>query len=132
VNLILSFVHPTKAPKALGPYRVVRLDADGVNGHDGFPVAHYRDQEWQVGGERYFRLDCEARVTIHFEKSEQLKSRSFGPYGRFSAINGIAYTDHKVFAFVDRRVGDWFCYDDGRHWPVMVLTDHVLARGERA
>ena len=24
---------------------------------------------------------------------------------------------------VDSKVGDWFCYDDGRHWPIMVVTD---------
>jgi hypothetical protein len=33
-----------------------------------------------------------------------------------------------VFAFVDSKVGDWFCYDDGHHWAVMVITD-AASRG---
>jgi len=124
MNLVLSFVHPTKQVKTLGPFDLIRLDADGVNhGPNGSPVALYRDQQWEVSGERYFRLDCVARVRIHFEDGKQRTSRRFGPYERFSAVDGIAYTDSKVFAFVDRKVGDWFCYDDGYHWPVMVVAD---------
>jgi hypothetical protein len=51
------------------------------------------------------------------------KSRSFGPFERFSSVDGLAYTDDRVFAFADARIGDWFCYDDGRHWALMVVTD---------
>ena len=129
MNLILSFVHPAKELKTLGPFTELRLDADGLSeGEKRFPVALYRDQQWEVGGERYFRLDCVARVRIHFENGKQRNSRRYGPYNRFSAVDGMAYTDGKVFAFVDRRVGDWFCYDDGYHWPVMVVADTGAAR----
>lgn len=70
-----------------------------------------------------------ARVRrIHFEDGKQRTSRRFGPYERFSAADGIAHTDSKVFAFVDRKVGDWFCYDDGYHWPVMVVADARTSR----
>jgi len=132
MNLVLSFIHPTKQAKTVGPFSVIRLDADGVNhGPDGSPVALYRDQRWEVGGERYYRLDCATRVFIHFEKGNERNSRRFGPYNRFSAVDGIAYTDNKVLAFVDRKVGDWFCYDDGYHWPVMVVADANASRADR-
>ena len=36
-----------------------------------------------------------------------------------------------MFAFVDSQVGDWFCYDDGHHWAVMVVTD-AASRGTHA
>ena len=51
--------------------------------------------------------------------------------GLFSAVDGIAYTDNQVFAFVDSNVGDWFCYDDGHPWAVMVVT-YAASRGTYA
>lgn len=123
MNLVLSFVHPTRPPRSLGPYPLIRLDAEGVRDENGGPpIARYANHQWEIGGERYFRLDLAARVIIHFERTPQ-KSRDFGPYRHFAAIDGMAFTDHKAFAFVDRKVGDWFCYDDGHHWPVMVVND---------
>ena len=38
-------------------------------------------------------------------------------------MDGTAYADNQVFAFIDSKDGDWFCYDDGRRWAAMVLTD---------
>jgi hypothetical protein len=37
-----------------------------------------------------------------------------------------------VFAFIDSKDGDWFCYDDGRYWAVMVLTDDKAAAAKMA
>lgn len=125
MNLILSFVHPSKAPKTIGPFLAIRLDAESLRetAH-GAPLAVHRDHQWEVGGERYFRLDATTRVHCHFERLTQAaQSRRFGPYEQFSAVDGIAYADDRVFAFVDTKVGDWFCYEDGLHWQVMVVTD---------
>jgi hypothetical protein len=125
MNLILTFVHPTKPAKSVGPFHAIRLDGDSVREvMNRTLVAHHSDHQWEVEGERYFRLDATTRVQIHFERPPQgTFSRHFGPYERFSAVDGIAYTDERVFAFVDSKVGDWFCYNDGQHWPVMVVTD---------
>jgi hypothetical protein len=125
MNLILSFVHPSKPPKSVGPFHTVRLDGETVREAQNHTlVAHHREHQWEVEGERYFRLDATTRVHIHFERPRPGgHSRRFGPYGRFSAIDGIAYTDDRVFAFVDPKVGDWFCYNDGHHWPIMVVSD---------
>lgn len=129
MNLILSFIHPSKPSRQVGPVTSVRIDAESM--HDGTGaklIARHREHHWEVEGERFFRVDMTTRVRIHFERARPAadaptKSRSFGPYERFSAVDGIAYADDRVFAFVDARVGDWYCYGDGRHWAVMVVAD---------
>jgi len=129
VNLVLSFIHPSKPSREVGPFSSVRIDAETVrDGVDWKAIARHREHQWEVEGERYYRLDATTRVRVHFEHTRSLphtpaKSRSFGPYGRFSTVDGVAYADDRVFAFVDARIGDWFCYGDGRHWAVMVVTD---------
>jgi hypothetical protein len=125
MNLVLSFVHPAKPAKTVGPFHAIRLDGDSIREvQNRTLVAHHMQHQWEVEGERYFRVDATTRVHIHFERLPQGEySRQFGPYERFSAIDGIAYTDDRVFAFVDTKVGDWFCYNDGQHWPIMVVSD---------
>lgn len=130
MNLVLTFVHPSKPPKTVGPFASIRLDAETIRETAvGAPVAMHRTHQWEVQGEKYFRLDATTRVHCHFERPAQnVESKRFGPYEQFSAIDGIAYVDDRVFAFVDTKVGDWFCYEDGQHWAVMVVTDASTAR----
>lgn len=129
MNLVLSFVHFRKEPKTVGPLEAVRLDGEALyDARSGKVLARHREHQWEVEGQRYFRLDASTPVRIHFERVAQQgplpsRSREFGPFERFSSVDGIAYTDERVFAFVDARIGDWFCYDDGRHWSVMVVRD---------
>ena len=129
MNLILSFIHPSKPSRQVGPVTSVRIDAESMHdGTGGKLIARHREHHWEVEGERFFRVDMTTRVRIHFERARpaadaSTKSRSFGPYERLSAVDGIAYADDRVFAFVDARVGDWYCYGDGRHWSVMVVAD---------
>ena len=59
---------------------------------------------------------------VSFEREER-RSRTYGPFGRFSAVNGLAYGDDGVIAVLDQKSGEWLSYDDGYHWPVMVVTD---------
>lgn len=125
MGLVLSFVHPSRPAKSVGPFDTVRFDGDCVRDPQKRAlIARHREHQWEVEGERYSRLNAATPVRIHFERPpEGTASRSFGPYRRFSAVDGVAYTDEHVFAFVDPKVGDWFCYNDGQHWPVMVLSD---------
>lgn len=129
MNLILSFVHFRKEPRTLGPFAAVRLDAETLReARTGALIATHREHQWEVDGERYYRVDATRPVRIHFERAPPQapvpsRSRELGPFERFSSVDGIAYTDERVFAFVDAQAGEWFCYDDGRHWSAMVVTD---------
>ena len=75
---------------------------------------------------RSLRLDCTARVSVHFERPEAV-SKQYGPYQHFSAVNGLAYGDDRVIAFLDLKINEWFYYDTGYHWPMMVVTEAVGA-----
>jgi hypothetical protein len=135
MNLILTFVHPTKPPKTVGPLRAIRLDAESLRETaNGTPVAVHREHQWEIQGQKYFRMDAATGVHCHFEHvTTDERSRDFGPYEQFSAVDGIAYVDDHVFAVVDEkdRDCDWFCYEDGHHWPVLIVTDAGTAARSR-
>jgi hypothetical protein len=127
MKLLLSFLHLNKPAKTVGPFHAVRLDASAVRDAANDEVlAVHREHQWEVQGVRYHRLDSNSRVRIHFEgggRDAEAASRRFGPFDRFSAVDGVSYTDNRVFAHVDSGGGDWFCYEDGRRWRVMVVSD---------
>ena len=134
MNLILSFIHVDKSTKTVGPFHAVRLDATGLrDAANNELIAVHHEHQWEVRGVRYYRLDSTSRVRIQFEESAQGpgQSRHFGPYARFSAVDGIAYVDDRVFAYVDAPSAHWFCYEDGHHWRAMVVTDAVTRQGAK-
>lgn len=86
MKLVLSFVHPTKPARIVGPFNSLRLDGDSIRelGNDRF-VAYHRERLWEVEGEKYFRLDATSRVRVQFERSRpdpyaRSRSRDFGPF----------------------------------------------------
>jgi hypothetical protein len=58
---------------------------------------------------------------LHLRRAEGAHSKSYGPYESISFVDGIAYADRAVFAFADRSIGDWYCHDDGRHYPDLII-----------
>lgn len=124
MDLILSFVHPRHAPRTLGPFKALWIDGESLrDGPKGPLLARHVRHQWEVEGVSYSRLDCTARVSVRFEGGRVPPSRLFGPFDRFSAVDGLAYTDDKVFAILDGKVGAWLCYDVGQHWPIMVVAE---------
>lgn len=123
MNLIFSYVHPSKPPRTLGPFDSIFLSTAGMRVEEGSGPARvpYRNHQWEVDGLSYFRLDCTTRVTVRFQRSKE-RSTQYGPYQRFSAVNGLAYGDDRVIAFLDYKVNEWLYYDSGHHWPIMVVT----------
>src|SRR5918992_3198989 len=120
LNLIFSYVHPSKPQVTLGPFEAIWLTSAGMRtAPEGAIRAPYRNHQWEVDGLDYFRLDCTARVTVRFERGSERSSR-YGAYERFSAVNGLAYSDDRGVAFLDNKVDEWLYYDTGYHWPVMV------------
>jgi hypothetical protein len=128
MNLIFSYVHPSKSQRTLGPFKSIRISFDGMRGDaDKALLAAYHKHQWGVGGLDYFRLDCTGRVVLHFERAQE-RSTLYGPFERFSAVNGLAYCDDQVMTFLDLKKNEWLYYDSGYHWPVMVVTDLTCVR----
>lgn len=129
MNLILSFIHPNSPPWTLGPLKQLWIDGALLRENPEEPVlARHVHHQWEVEGRSYYRLDCTARVNIKFAGGEETPSREFGPFNRFSAVDGIAYTDDKVFAVLDEKVHSWLCYDAGKRWPIMVVAEYASAK----
>jgi hypothetical protein len=123
MNLIFSHIHPIKSQKVLGAYGCIYLSSDGMREDQKKSLlAAYKHHQWAIDGQQYFRVDCTDRVSIHFERAQERSSR-YGPFERFSAINGLAYGDDKVVAIMDIKVSEWLYYDSGHHWPVLVVTE---------
>ena len=119
----LSFMRDTAPPKRKGPYALLRLEGELIRAEPGGPViAKHVEHAWQVDGEKYSRLEYECRVLVHFERVDGSQSRTFGPYACMSFIDGVAYVEHHIFAFVDRSIGDWYCHEDDKHWPLMIIS----------
>jgi hypothetical protein len=138
LNVVFSFIHAGKAGRTLGPFAAICLDAETLrDAKTGALIARHTDHQWGIGGERYFRLDCTSAVRIHFETPGQpasgnnRRSRAYGPYQRFSSVDGIAYVEDRVFAFIDAKVGSWYSYSDGRHWSVMMVNDAAGTGGTK-
>lgn len=128
MNLIFSYVHPVKSQKCLGPFGCIRLSTDGVRADTGQTwLARYHNHQWSVEGLDYFRLDCTERVVVHFERDRE-RTKQYGIFERFSAVNGLAYGDDRVIAFLDVKLNEWFYYDTGYNWPLMVISDAATDR----
>lgn len=129
MNLILSFIHPNSPPWTLGPLKQLWIDRESLRETvDGPVLARHVHHQWEVQGRSYYRLDCTARVSIKFTGGEVTPSREFGPFNRFSAVDGLAYTDDKVFAVLDEKVHAWLCYDVGERWPIMVVAEYPATK----
>jgi hypothetical protein len=66
-------------------------------------------------------------VVLHFERAPE-RSTPYGPFERFSAVNGLTYCDDQVMTFLDLKRNEWLYYDSGYHWPVMIVTDLASVR----
>jgi len=122
-SLELTFLRHTGPARRLGPYRFLRFEGEVIRAEPGGPViARHEHHEWDVNGERYPRLQCDCRACIRLERLDGSQSTTFGPYGCVTFIDGVAYADHQIFAFVDRSIGDWYCHEDERHWSIMVIA----------
>jgi len=121
--IVLSFLRDTASPKRKGPYPCLHFEGEVIRAEVGGPVlARHEGHTWQVDGERYSRLSIECRAVVHFERVDGSQSKKYGPYEIVTFIDGVAYVDHQIFAFVDRSIIDWYCHEDEKHWPLMIIT----------
>lgn len=121
--LSISFGGTFGGSRQLGPFPCLRFEGEVIRAAPGGPViARHQARAWVVEGKGYTRLDCDARVCLHLERIDGTASKTYGAFESFSCVDGVAYADRDIFAFVDRGLGDWYCRDDERHWPLLVVA----------
>jgi len=118
----LTFAGPSGTTLKRGPYRCFVLQGETLRERiGGEAIAVHEDHYWHVDGRTFTRIDCDCAIKLHLTRVDGKLSEDHGPYKSFSCLDGIAYVDHKVFAFADRSIGDWYCHADGRHWAIIVV-----------
>jgi hypothetical protein len=122
--LLLTFADQAGRTATQGPFAEVFLVGETMRGAPGDPpFATHEEHHWCLaGGKRFFRAECPGPLIVRLRRLDGGASSSYGPFDSVSFVDGIAYADRGVFAFVDRSIGDWYCHEDGRHWAVMVLS----------
>jgi hypothetical protein len=121
-RLELTFLRDTAPPKRKGPYRALRFEGEVIRGEAGGPVvAKHEHHEWLVDGAPYSRVQIDCRASVHFARIDGSRSKRYGPYACVSFVDGIAYVEHQVFAFVDRSIRDWYSHENELHWPLMII-----------
>jgi hypothetical protein len=123
VTLLLTFSASDSAVATLGPRPRFLFDGEVIRAAPGGePLATHSEHAWQIRGQRYVRLDCNAPVRVHFLAADGSSSIMLGPFVHLSCVDGVCYVDREVFAVVDRAASDWYSIVTERHWPTMVLA----------
>lgn len=118
---MIEFANPNGEPVQMGPFSFLRFEGERlIGGPDGQRIAEHVEHRWTLAdGSAYSRLQCSAPVRVRFQSTAEEPSKALGPFESFSSVDGVAYGNHRVLAFCDRQLGDWYSYDIGRHWKAM-------------
>ena len=121
--LTLAFSEAAPAPVVhRGPFEQIRCDCEHMRGGtDGPVIAEHREHAWFIGPQRFFRIDCDHPVRVHFEDAQGKRSQEFGPFFRFSSADGVAYADGEICAHIDVDASRWYCHRDETYWHEMVV-----------
>ena len=121
-QLSITFSHSDGSQTTKGPFARLRLEGEVMRSESGGrEIARHERHHWQVAGQSYTRAECSCRSFMKFLLPDGTGSKRFGPFDSVSFVDGIAYTDRKVFAFADRSIVDWYCHENGHHYPVMLI-----------
>lgn len=121
--LVMTFANQSGKTASRGPYPAIYLAGESMRAEPtDAPFAIHDAHEWAVNGERFLRAECAGPLTVQLRRLDGSTSKVYGPFQTLSFVDGVAYADRAVFAFVDRSIGDWYCHDDGRHWAALIIT----------
>ena len=123
----LRFAAPDGKTATKGPFERFCLQGETLREEPGGPaIAVHENHYWEVDGKKYSRFDCDCHIRIVLMRLDGKRVARHGPYKSFSAQDGVAFTQHAIFAFADRTIGDWYCHADGQHWALMIIeaTDY--------
>ena len=121
--LTLAFSETAPAPVVhRGPFEQIRCDCEQMRGGtDGPVIAEHKEHAWFIGAQRFFRIDCDNPVRVHFEDAQGKRSQDFGPFFHFSSADGLAYADGEICAHIDVDAERWYCHRDETYWKEMVV-----------
>jgi hypothetical protein len=116
--MLLKFQKAHGPSISRGPFESIVFERATVREREGGPViATHLPHCWSVEGEEFLRLDFEPAVMVTWEGFPGAPSTT----GQLHCVNGVAYIDRRMFAFVDRERGDWYLLREGHHHPVLRL-----------
>lgn len=127
MSMVLNFLTSEGAGISKGPFASVHLDGEIIRGSaGGDAIAEHLPYGWKVDGRVYLRLDIDVSVVVHWLGCPAGGTR--GTTGRFSSVDGVAYMDRRILAFVDRERQDWYLLRQGLHTPCLVLEPEQKER----
>jgi hypothetical protein len=116
--ILLTFTKSSGEQASTGPFASVRFEGERiVDVESGQAVAAHFGHGWSLGGESYLRLDVSGPVSVSWKGHADDPSTT----GHFSCVNGVAYIDRRILAFVDRERNDWYVLREGHHQPALTL-----------
>jgi len=114
----------------LGPFPMLWIDGEALRAEPGGPVlAEHRAHDWLVQGRKFFRIDCESPVRLHFENEGGESSAVWGPFIHFSSADGVIYGDGAIYGNIDLETKLWYCHMDTRYWRVLVVKSAAAPAG---
>jgi hypothetical protein len=97
--VVLTFSKSTGQHISKGPFSSVIFEGEQISdGNSGRVIGRHLPHGWMVDGEEFLRLDVEGSVSVRWEGH----TPDPGTTGHFSCVNGVAYIDRRILAFVDR------------------------------
>jgi hypothetical protein len=97
------------------------LEGEVIRERHGGPeiASHFSEGWWHVDGQDYLRVDSDGPVVVLWDGGPA--GGTAATTGHFSSVDGIAYIDRRILAFVDLERHDWYLKRQGEHKPVLVL-----------
>lgn len=111
----------------VGPFSRLIFDGQELKDGDRKLVARHVEHRWQLpDGSRYSRLECYVPCEVLFQARDRRDAggRQAGPFSTLSSVDGVLYGDHRILAFCDNQLNDWYSFDFGQHYACMVVVPH--------
>jgi hypothetical protein len=127
--IVLTFQSSAGERVSTGPYPSVRFEGTLIRDpHAQAVIASHVPDGWSLEGKHFLRVDCEVPVVVLWDGAPAQGTP--GTTGHFSSVDGVAYIDRRILAFVDRERNDWYLKREGHHIPAFVLEPVKLASQE--
>jgi hypothetical protein len=127
-KLFVQFVNAGDPRAARHPVEGLRFDGATLRHIDGQHLADHKENRWHLfDGGQYWRLECAFACIVWFEGESGRRSREFGPYRRFSAVDGMLYGDEATIASSDPERNQWYAFPLQGHWPSVIVLPNAAA-----